>query len=223
LTTCKGSGFASAMLFILEPNDFSRSLVSKRVTISDYQDGRLVIAYNGRPLAYSIFDKVRRVNPAAVVDNKSLSAVLMKIREEQLQRPLWRSGKAPRRRSQENSIFSAPAPPAPKSLHVRQPDVEAEIPYTTPGYKRRITRPGEVIRPSAHALADRPIFADGPIPEVLANFRFFSRYVVQKRGRRPAPRTRWKKPGPTDGAVRVLPDERLSATVELPVLHKRAA
>jgi hypothetical protein len=98
------------MLFILEPNDYSRGLVRKRVTISDYQDGRLVIAHNARPLAYSIFDKVRQVNPAAIVDNKSLSAVLMKIREEQLHRPQRRSSVAPRRRSQENSIFSAPTP-----------------------------------------------------------------------------------------------------------------
>lgn len=114
------------MLFILEPTDFSRGLVRKRVTVSDYQDGRVVIAHNGRPLAYSIFDKVRQVDPAAIADNKSLSAVLIKIREEQLQRPQRRSSVAPRRRSQDNSIFGARIPIAPSDDLLTDPEQEVQ-------------------------------------------------------------------------------------------------
>jgi len=63
------------MLFILEQDEFSRSLVRKRVIVSDYPDGRVVITHNGRPLPYSIFDKVRQVTQGAIVDNKQLSAL----------------------------------------------------------------------------------------------------------------------------------------------------
>ncbi len=225
------------MLFILEPNDFSRGLVRKRVTISDYQDGRLIIAHNGRPLAYSIFDKVRQVNLAAIVDNKSLSAVLMKIREEQLQRPQKRSGKAPRRHSQENSIFNAPAIAAPNPPPVRQP--QDGQPYTTPGYKRRITKPGEVIRPSAQPPAEPPLLGDRPIAKVHADFRCFNRYVVQKRRKKPAPKTRWKQAAPqlrhqppnlarrprssTNTAAADFVSERLGAALALARDYKKAA
>ena len=78
-------------------------------------DVRLVIADNGRPLAYSILDKVRQVNPAALVDNKSLSAVLMKIREERRPRPwpLQSSGHSSNSRSSALSSRSQQlAPPS---------------------------------------------------------------------------------------------------------------
>ncbi len=93
------------VVFMLEPNDITRGLVRKRVTISDYPDGRLIISSNGLPLAYSKFDKVRQVDQGAIVDNKRLSAVLTQIQAEQQQRPMHRSEAGPRRRSQENSPF----------------------------------------------------------------------------------------------------------------------
>ena len=94
------------VVFLLEMNDVARGLVRKRVTVSDYPDGKIVISHNGLPLAYTIFDKVRQVNQGAIVDNKRLSSVLTVIRQEQETRPMYRSEKAPRRRNQENSIFS---------------------------------------------------------------------------------------------------------------------
>lgn len=93
------------VVFILQPTDVTRGLVRKRVTVSDYPDGRLIISHNGLPLAYSTFDKVRQVDQGAIVDNKRLSAVLSLVRAEQQQRPIHRSERGPRRRSQENSIF----------------------------------------------------------------------------------------------------------------------
>ena len=64
------------VIFMLEPNDVTRGLIRKRVTVSDYPGKRVMISYNGLPLAYRIFDKVRQVDQAAIVDNKRLSAAL---------------------------------------------------------------------------------------------------------------------------------------------------
>jgi hypothetical protein len=151
------------MLFILEPNEFSRGLVRKRVIVSDYPDGRVVITYNGRPLAYSIFDKVRRVNPAAIVDNKSLSAVLMKIREEQLQRPQRRSSVAPRRRSQENSIFNPPMPAVSAPL-----EPAALLPPPVPEPTDLMI---DEVQPSIERAEFKPIEIE---------FRCFNKFVVRK-------------------------------------------
>ena len=98
------------VVFLLEKSDVARGLVRKRVTVSDYPDGKIVISHNGLPLAYTIFDKVRQVNQGAIVDNKRLSSVLTMIRQEQEARPMHRSEAAPRRRSQENSLFRSGAP-----------------------------------------------------------------------------------------------------------------
>jgi len=106
------------VVFLLEPNEVTRGLIRKRITISDYSDGRVVISHNGLPLPYRIFDKVRQVDQGAIVDNKRLSAVLAQIKVEQELRPQQRSQAAPMRRSQENSIFSMPAQP-PRKLRGR--------------------------------------------------------------------------------------------------------
>lgn len=98
------------MIFLLEQNEVTRGLVRKRVTVNDYPDGRIVITYNGLPLAYSIFDKVRHVNQAAVVDNKRLSAAFDHVRELQAQRPQYRSEKAPARTEQDHPLLSRGAP-----------------------------------------------------------------------------------------------------------------
>jgi hypothetical protein len=98
------------MVFMLEPGDVSKTLARKRVIVSDYPNGRVVISYNGLPLPYRIFDKVRQVDQGAIVDNKRLSAALEFIKEQQAARPLYRSEKSPRRRSQESTMFSSGAP-----------------------------------------------------------------------------------------------------------------
>ena len=64
------------VLFILEPNEVTRPLARQRVMVFDYPDGRLVIKHKGRELPYRIFDKVRQVDQAAIVENKRLGAVL---------------------------------------------------------------------------------------------------------------------------------------------------
>lgn len=99
------------MVFLLEPNEFTRDLARKRVTVNDYPDGRLVITYNGRPLLYSKFDKVRQVTQGAIVDNKRLGAALSVIKQCQEQNGVYRSLHGPRRLDQNDSIFSRPSEP----------------------------------------------------------------------------------------------------------------
>lgn len=93
------------VLFILEPTEVTRPLARKRVTVFDYPDGRLAIRYKGLELPYRVFDRQQRIDPAAVVDNTRLGAVLRFIAERQAQVAVTRSNKAPRRRGQGNSLF----------------------------------------------------------------------------------------------------------------------
>src|SRR5260221_11359942 len=55
------------VLFLLEPNEITRELRRKRVTVVDYPDGRLAIRYRGRDLPYTTFDKQRQVSPSTIV------------------------------------------------------------------------------------------------------------------------------------------------------------
>jgi hypothetical protein len=83
--------------FLLEPNEITKPLIRKRVTISEYPDGRLVISHNGLPLPYKLFDTVRHIDQGAIVENKRLCAVLQHIQHQQALRPQYRSEHAPRR------------------------------------------------------------------------------------------------------------------------------
>ena len=94
------------VIFMLEPNETTRGLVRKRVTVVDYPDGRLAIRHKGMDLPYSIFDRCQQVAQGAIVENKRLGAVLEFIREQQKKAPVRRSTAAPRRGGQLNSMFS---------------------------------------------------------------------------------------------------------------------
>ena len=95
------------VLFLLEQTEVARELARKRVQIWDYPDGRLEIRHKGVALPYRTFDKVRQVEPAAVVDNKRLGAVLDYVVEQQRANEMRRSGRAPRRRGQTSTMFKA--------------------------------------------------------------------------------------------------------------------
>lgn len=88
------------VMFILEPNDITRSLARQRVTVVDYPDGRLSIRHKGVDLPYRTFDRLQKVNQAAIVENKRLSEVLAFVAERQRERTETRSVKAPRRQGQ---------------------------------------------------------------------------------------------------------------------------
>jgi hypothetical protein len=83
----------------LQPKKFTRPLARKRVTVIDYPDGRLSIQYEDRDLPYKMFDKLQKVNQAAIVANKRLGEVLAYVAEKAFEQKL-RSKRAPRRRGQ---------------------------------------------------------------------------------------------------------------------------
>ena len=88
------------VLFLLEPNEVTRALARQRVTIVDYPDGRIAIRHKGRDLPYRTFDKLQKVNQAAIVENKRLGEVLAYVAARQEQRTEGRSKKVPRRQGQ---------------------------------------------------------------------------------------------------------------------------
>ena len=114
------------MLFILEPTEISRSLAGKRVDVCDYPDGGFEIRHGDHVLAYRVFDKIRQVNQAAIVENKHLDAALMmaKLMQEMLP-PRKRNNNEPGRRSQGPHMFAVPdqgsVPPPVKRKRGRPP------------------------------------------------------------------------------------------------------
>jgi hypothetical protein len=93
------------VVFLLEPNEITRELRRKRVTVVDYPDGRLAIRYRGLDLPYTTFDKLRQISQATIVENRHLGAVLAHIRERQIERAEARSQSAPRRQGQVGHMF----------------------------------------------------------------------------------------------------------------------
>jgi hypothetical protein len=71
------------MPILLDPNEATHALARKRVTVVNYPDGRFAIRHKGLDLPFRVFDKLRRVDRAAIVENKRLGAVLAHIRERQ--------------------------------------------------------------------------------------------------------------------------------------------
>ena len=71
---------------LIEPNDANHRLIGKPIIVYDYPDGTISIKHCGQPLTYSVFDKLRNVDQAAIVDKKRLSAVLTFAKQSQEQR-----------------------------------------------------------------------------------------------------------------------------------------
>jgi transposase len=93
------------VLFLLEPTDVARGLARERVTVHEFPDGRVAVRHRGTDLPYRTFDKLRRVDQAAVVENKRLGAVLAVIRERQAETVRKRNGTAPSRSFQPSHMF----------------------------------------------------------------------------------------------------------------------
>ncbi len=97
------------VLFILEPNEITRDLPRKKVTIYDFPDGRLEVRHQGLALPYRTFDRIARVDQGAIVENKRLTEALEFCRTLQAALPpLKRSRKAPARTAQPEHMFAAP-------------------------------------------------------------------------------------------------------------------
>jgi len=93
-------------MFILEPTEAAQAAIDKRVTVYDYPDGRLLIRHDGIDRPYRTFDKIRKVNQAAITENKRLGSLLDLIRQSQdMHEPDKRSVRAPKRRDQSGHMF----------------------------------------------------------------------------------------------------------------------
>ena len=79
------------MKFTLHPTEITARLVGQTVEIFDFPDGRLEIRWKGLSLAYAVFDKLQRVNHAAIVENKRLGEVLAWIKERRTPGPFRRA------------------------------------------------------------------------------------------------------------------------------------
>ncbi len=105
-------------MFILEPSPVAQALARKKVDVCEYPDGRLEIQHKGTALPYRMFDKMRRVNQAPVVDNKHLDAALALAHAIQQAQPHHgkRNNNEPARTAQPAGVFKAtlPAPSGPK-------------------------------------------------------------------------------------------------------------
>lgn len=88
------------VLYLLEPDDLTRSLRRRKVRVYDFPDGTLDIRYRGRSLPFTVFDKVRQVRQSDVVSNKRLAATLRFCQERQAAQRITRSRRAPARRAQ---------------------------------------------------------------------------------------------------------------------------
>ena len=75
------------MVFILDvKSSAAQAAIGERVTVHEFDDGRLDIRYEGDCIPYRIFDKERVVTQGAIVENKRLDAVLAHVRERQNER-----------------------------------------------------------------------------------------------------------------------------------------
>jgi hypothetical protein len=95
------------VMFILEPNEVTRALARKKVEVFDFPDGRVEIRHQGLSLPSRTFDRIRRVDQGAIVENKRLSEALELCRAMQAELPpKLRSRKAPARSAQPEHMFS---------------------------------------------------------------------------------------------------------------------
>lgn len=118
-------------LIILEPSEVSRPLAGKRVDVCEYPDGGFEIRHGDDVLPYRVFDKIRQVNQAAVVDNKHLDTALAMARAMQELLPARkRNNNEPSRRSQGAHMFPSPAQPDPQP--VRRKRGRPPLPRLTP-------------------------------------------------------------------------------------------
>jgi hypothetical protein len=94
------------MKLTLKAEGLATRLRGKMVDIYDFPDGRLEVRWKGRPLPYSVFDKLQRVSHAAIVENKRLGEILAWIKEQQDRQPrLSKVPKGPRRSSQASGLL----------------------------------------------------------------------------------------------------------------------
>jgi hypothetical protein len=74
------------MFYILDQTAPALAAAGKAAQVVEYPDGRIAVRHDGVDLPYRLFDKSRRVDQAAVVENKFFGPLLAEIRERQIRR-----------------------------------------------------------------------------------------------------------------------------------------
>ncbi|WP_102564355.1 ISNCY family transposase [Vibrio sp. 10N.286.49.B3] len=96
------------VLYIIEPTEENTRLSNEIVMVYDYPDGSISLQYGYKNLAFTIFDKLAKVDQGQVVDNKRLGNVLKfaKHKQDELEAEYKRnrSQQMPRRRAQKRAI-----------------------------------------------------------------------------------------------------------------------
>ena len=69
-------------MLILDPTPVARGLARKKVEVVNYPDGRFAAQFSGMAPGFKLFDKIQTVQPAAIIDNKRLSAVLEQVKAQ---------------------------------------------------------------------------------------------------------------------------------------------
>ena len=73
-------------MYLLEPTEEAKAAARKRVTVVEYEDGRVSIRFQGVALAARPFHKDGCVTQGSIVENKLLSGALTEIRKRQQQK-----------------------------------------------------------------------------------------------------------------------------------------
>ena len=85
------------VIYLIEDNAETRKLRRKQVSVHDYYDGSIKIYYDKTELPYRIFDRLQKIDQAAIVNNKRLGAVLKFIQQKQTENEYGRSASTPSR------------------------------------------------------------------------------------------------------------------------------
>jgi Helix-turn-helix domain len=99
------------MMLILDPTPLTRALARQVVEVVNYPDGRFAIQHNGVALPFTVFDKIRTVEPGTIVDNKRLTEVLAYVQAQQATYPARRRRYDPARQRPPNNL-EAPGQPS---------------------------------------------------------------------------------------------------------------
>ena len=71
------------MMLILEPTPLTRTLARRTVEVVNHPDRRFAVRHMGTDLPFRVFDKIRTIEPGAIVDNKRLTEVLAHVQAQQ--------------------------------------------------------------------------------------------------------------------------------------------
>jgi hypothetical protein len=100
-------------MYLLEPTPEAKAAARKRVTVVEYEDGRVSIRFEGVALAAHPFHKDGCVTQGAIVENKLLSGALTEIRKRQQRKEevLVKSAKSKREKQIVRDRFAGRLPP----------------------------------------------------------------------------------------------------------------